>query len=323
MDAKSFARPASDEVVAKLTALQPANPFVTPQYFEARRQMGYKPWVLDCTRGDANFELGCGAFLRAGRIRRILEIASLPPLDAKNRFWQSLLSFCRAHRVTDLYLDSYGAPSSATIPDLCAHWIRRSRCEFVLALEGELRSRLSSNHRRNLKKAEKAHLQLTCAKGTDALAIHRGLQGQSLSRRRTRGEDTGVTSHASDDSAFLLSGAGDIFQATCHGIVLSSVLVLRTRNSGYYHSAGTSPEGMAHGASHFLISRVAHHLGNDGASTFNLGGADPNSTLARFKEGFGTRKVPLESAQGFVGPQWLRLALRLRDLFQSVQSIPS
>jgi GNAT superfamily N-acetyltransferase len=98
------------------------------------------------------------------------------------------------------------------------------------------------------------------------------------------------------------------------------VLLLRAATSGYYQSAGTSPEGMAIGASQFLIHAVAQALRAEGASTFNLGGADDGSSLARFKAGFGARCIALPSAQCYVGPRWRRLATRGVELVRHDRS---
>lgn len=100
----------------------------------------------------------------------------------------------------------------------------------------------------------------------------------------------------------MRSGAGCIYQARLAGEVVSSILVLRSAAGAYYHSAGTSPDGMRLGASVFLISELADALRADGCTVFNLGGTDPDQEgLRRFKAGFGAITVPLESSQSFFG----------------------
>ena len=69
---------------------------------------------------------------------------------------------------------------------------------------------------------------------------------------------------------------------------------------------GYKSEGMATGASHFLIHTVCEDLNRSGVEIFNLGGAEEGSSLARFKAGFGASVVPLASLRCYVGPVWKR-----------------
>ncbi len=142
---------------------------------------------------------------------------------------------------------------------------------------------------------------------------HVRLVNLSQERRRKRGEMTpGVT----DDEyvPFLECGCGELFQAVNKEKTLSSVLVLRSLNGAYYQSAGTAPDGMALGASHFLISGIACRLRDEGLTVFNLGGASDGSSLARFKSGFGATPVPLTSVSLYVGSPWRRKLTRLLEL---------
>jgi lipid II:glycine glycyltransferase (peptidoglycan interpeptide bridge formation enzyme) len=86
-----------------------------------------------------------------------------------------------------------------------------------------------------------------------------------------------------------------LFQALVGDRLLSSILVLRAAKGGYYHSAGTTAEGMACGASHWLVQHIAQALQSEGLQQFNLGGADEDG-LVRFKVGFGSARVELEAA---------------------------
>jgi hypothetical protein len=102
--------------------------------------------------------------------------------------------------------------------------------------------------------------------------------------------------------AILQAGAGTLYQAVIGDQVLSSALVLKAARGAYYQSSGTSPDGMACGASHFLVCEIARTLRDEGMELFNLGGADPqNRGLWEFKSGFGAIPVPLESAGVWLG----------------------
>lgn len=311
--------PAEGSVLEELAALSPANPFATVRYFEARRNVGDAAWVLGLENEAGALQLGCGAFLRTGRLDRGLEIPSLPAVGAESPFWTGLREFCRAQSVTELELGTFGSPPGTEVPTFGAHGARRSRCEFVLGLEGDLAAALSSNHARNVNKARKAGLSIGRARSAAAAVDHHALIRQSLDRRRLRGEAVGPGGHSREVPALLQSGAGELFQALRDRAVLSSVLVLRARKGGYYHSAGTNSEGMEVGASHFLIHDIACRLKAEGAEAFNLGGAEQGSTLARFKEGFGASPVPLASARWYLGPPWRRWAGRGIDWVRSLR----
>ena len=305
-----IARRADDATIAELGAAQPENPFASPAYADSRRRVGYEVWVLALHDAHDAIGAGCLGLFTTGRLNRTLEIPSLPALSFDSPFWAGLGEHCRTHGVTTLALDTFASPTGVEIPDIGARRVRRDRLEFVVDLAGDAPPRLGSNHKRNVKKAEKAGVQLTRTREADAVSTHHALMASSLDRRRTRGEEVSDAAASLDHRAFLESGAGELFQAVSGTSVLSSVLVLRAPSGGYYQSAGTSSEGMATGASHFLVHGIAEALRSEGARTFNLGGADDGSSLARFKEGFGARRVALPSAQCEVGPRWRRVATR-------------
>jgi hypothetical protein len=305
-----IATPADDARLRELGSAQPDNPFATSAYADSRRRVGYAIWLLALRSADETMISGCLGLVTTGRLNRTLEIPSLPGLGVDSAFWTGLREFCRSHGVTTLALDTFASPSGVEIPDVGARSTRRDRQEFVVDLVGDASARLGSNHKRNVKKAQKAGVRMTRTRAPDAVATHHALMTSSLDRRRTRGEQVSDAAASQDHRAFLESEAGELFQAMSGTSVLSSVLVLRAPTSGYYQSAGTSAEGMATGASHFVIHGIAQALQLEGATTFNLGGADAGSSLARFKEGFGARRVELPSAHCEVGPRWRRVATR-------------
>lgn len=308
MGARFIAVPADGGVVAELGALLPANPFATAGFFESRRQVGYAAWVMGLRDDAGGLECGSGAFLRTGALNRALEIPSLPSVGAESPFWVGLREFCRHHGVTRLDLGTFATPPGVEIPALGAHCRPRNRCEFVLPLTGDLDAMLSKRHRYSVKKAQKAGLGMRRARSAEAASVHRSLMNQSTDRRLNRGETASPIGPSPEHLAFLESGAGELFQAVRGDTVLSSVLVLRAKEGAYEHSSGTSPEGMAVGASPFLIHAVASQLSADGAGVLNLGGADVGTGLALFKEGFGASRVFLPSASCDIGPSWRRWA---------------
>lgn len=310
IDAEFIAVPANRQIIAELSARAPANPFATASFFESRRRVGCSTWVLGLRDNAGALECGCGAFLRRGRLDRTLVISSLPAVGADSSFWSGLRDFCAQHAVTKLELGTFGSPPGVEIPRLSNHGTSRSRSEFVLGLAADLATMLSANHRRNVKRAQQAGLVVWRTQTAEGLSVHQALMTDSIDRRRRRGENIPGIRPSPEHVALLESGAGELYQALRAGTVLSSALVLLGPKGGYHQSAGTSPDGMAVGASHFLIHSIALQLSAEGAQIFNLGGADEGSGLARFKEGFGASRVPLPSANFYLGAPWRRWASR-------------
>jgi hypothetical protein len=285
------------EIIARAAALSPANPFLTPNCVGARCAGGMEAWLFRVC-DDKNLMTGCPAYVRAGRLGRLLEIQTLPRgVDAL--FWSGVERFCREQRITDLVIDTFGAEPTS-IPAIATETARKRRSEYVVDLRAaELHRGLSSGHRRNLARGEKAGLRLRIATDAEACANHASLMAASMTRRHARGESvSGVA--ATTVSDYVVSGAGALYQALQGDAVLSSILVLHAERGAYYHSAGTSPEGMGVGASHFLVYNVARTLAEKGFEAFNLGGAD-EAGLSRFKSGFGSTKIDLEAVRCLFG----------------------
>ena len=304
-------REPSSERCERIAALARDNPFWTHAYARARHALGDEVWAFELGAcGEPRF--ACTGFLRAGRLRRILEIPSVPPVARENPFWSELLGFCRARGVSELTLGSFASPRSL-VPVLAGEVDRCARREFVLELQQPgLWQGLSSNHARNWKRGHKAGLELSRGAGPKAMVVHAELIGASLDRRRQRAEAVEAGGTGEEASTLERAGAATLFQAVADGAVLSSILVLRAERGGYYHSAGTSPHGMACGASHFLVRETAEALRAEGSERFNLGGVRAGSDgLERFKAGFGAVPRELEAVHLELGGGLRRCVLSL------------
>lgn len=280
-----------------LAELDPTNPFYTPNYVEARRELGFQPWFLSILHENC-LSSGCTAFLKSGRFSKLLEIPSLCSMPEDNTFWNGMLQFCKDKQISELNVNTY-ASNSVTIPSISTEIERKNRNEHVLFLRNaNLWGGLSSNHKRNIKRGIKTNLQMRCTTTLQACEEHARLQQASMLRRNNRGESVPLAIQVRGSFALIESGAGELYQVLHEGKVVSSVLVLKADKGAYYHSAGTSPHGMRIGASHFLVYNIAEALQKDSIEIFNLGGADESAPgLHRFKRGFGTSEVKLESAQ--------------------------
>ena len=279
--------------------MSPANPFMTAAYLNARMALGGEPYILSVEDGE-RMDAACPALLRSGYLRRSLEIISLPLLPDPDVFWRGLQTWCRAKNLSHVEINSFSSEETC-IPYLEGEYHRRARSEYVLDLrEQKLWERMSSNHLRNVKRARKGHVSVHRSTKASACRIHVDLMALSMTRRRVRGEQVPdyLTNQLAEVTALAQGGAGEVFQAVADGQVLSSILVLQSERGGYYHSAGTSPEGMACGASHVLVHDIAVTLQVEGRWQFNLGGvSEAGSGLEQFKRGFGARRIDLLAVQ--------------------------
>lgn len=281
----------------EVAAQCPANPFMTGPYLKARTSLGATPHLM-VLEDAGRIQSGCFAFERSGYLTRSLEITSLPPLAEHEAFWDGLRAWCRRKGVSQLDVNSF-ASASANIPFLDGEESRSRRCEYILNVQDEtIVKRMSSNHLRNIKRGHKAGVQVLRSIEESASRRHVALMASSMTRRKERGEHVPVSfdGQLAEVMALIRHGAGELFQATVDGQVLSSILVLLAQEGGYYHSAGTSSEGMACGASHVLVHEIARILKAESKPQFNLGGvSEPGSGLEQFKRGFGTDRVDLEA----------------------------
>lgn len=168
----------------------PTNPFATGSYLDAMELQGYEPWIFSVEQNNCLLG-GCGASMKTGRLNRWLQIDSLPPFERKEEheaFWSGLAEFCDDHRVSFLQLSSFGA-RSVVIPRFRHEIWRRRRFEFVLALEDrDLFALLSSNHRRNIRRAMRSGVEVQKASTEEACRQHANLMAESMERRSQRGE---------------------------------------------------------------------------------------------------------------------------------------
>lgn len=307
MEFQAYRHP-STEQCERMAILSPANPFMTPTYLTARTALGGEPYMLSIEDG-AEVYAACPAFLRSGYLRRSLEIVSLPLLPDPDVFWRGVQMWCRAESVSHVEVNSFGSEQTF-IPHLDGEYHRRRRCEYVWDLcDLKFGQQMSSNHLRNVKRARKAHVNVQRSTEKSACQVHADLMALSMSRRRVRGEQVpdGMTYQLAEVKALVQGGAGEVFQAIADRQVLSSILVLQSARGGYYHSAGTSPEGMACGASHILVHDIAVMLQAEARWQFNLGGAgESDSGLEQFKRGFGTRRIELHAVQTSTGTRFTR-----------------
>jgi hypothetical protein len=299
-------QPVGGASLAKLGVDQPENPFCTDEYVKATEMLGHEAWIVG-TRYGSKVQNAAVALLRRGRLSATLEFVSLPQEASKQEFWEVVYGECRSLKITDLIAGTF-ASTPFHLPNLAGESSRTSRTEYLVSTDqGNFERRLSYNHRRNLRKAQMAKLVIRrgSAEG-DWLREHGRLMNHSLARRASRGESVPAQgTNLEEHAAYLRAGAGELFQAMQDNEVVSSILVLRSPQGAYYHSAGTSSSGLSVGASHFLIGSICRELASERVPIFNLGGAPNGSSLARFKAGFGAAEIALSACTCHLGAKWI------------------
>jgi hypothetical protein len=300
----------SSEICARIAAHDRDNPFHTESFLRARTRI--RPGGTTAalwTDGPGDAVVGCLAFLSGRSFRRRLEIVSAPAVGPEDDFWDGVLRFCARQRIAELFVGSFGS-ARVGIPSLGTEVWRRVRREHVVALdESDPLPTFSGNHRRNVRSALRAGLTVHVGVQRSDCEAHVELVARSRLRRLQRGERVVGAPSVDGFWPFLDEGVGTVFQARDKVQPVSSVIVLRSERGAYYQSAGSSPEGMAVGASHFLIYQIMRRLHESGVRSFNLGGAGADEPgLSRFKTGFAASHRDLESALFVVARGSTRLA---------------
>jgi hypothetical protein len=300
----------------KISLFAPQNPFLTPQYAAARTSLGDTLIVLSETASTNRPTLG---FLRRGRLASTLNIPSLLGTPSED-FVSGLRQFCESEGIYETTLNTFASPS-LTIPALPHEAQRIPRTEFAFDLcVNQSDWKLGSTHRRHIRQAEKNGVEIRRTVQAENVQQHIDLIASSMTRRRNRGESVAISHDNPEVWSITRSGSGELFQAIADDVVLSSVLVMRSKTGGYDHSSGTSAEGMAIGASHLLVLSIARQLQLEGCSTLNLGGARAEEEgLRRFKTAFGTVTTELVMVRASMCTPARRACIRA---FRSIRRAP-
>ena len=310
----------SGELIETVSNLSPYNPFYTGAYVNARASIGELPCVFTLQSGRA-VVMGCTGFLRGNYFTRKLEVTSVPNVAAPEVFWEGVRRFCRTSGVWDLCLDSF-ASTRTTLPFFNGELTRRVRCEYILEVDPErVFGSLRADHRRKIRTSQRLGVELRRTSDLHACDAHTELLLASIQRRIGNHKQVSISYEDSTIRALVKHHAGEMFQAVRNGVILSSILVLKSRAAAYSHTMASSIEGMQTGASVFLIFQTLQALRHERIQIFNLGGAGPeNLGLKQFKEGFRAREVHLEAAAFSMVSPMKRI---FRTVAQRIKHMPS
>jgi GNAT superfamily N-acetyltransferase len=177
---------------------------------------------------------------------------------------------------------------------LDAESAERSELEMSL-LDVELWESMSAAQRERIDHGRTLGLVLRRGRSESAIAAHVALHVDSLDPHSLRGENVARTFERATRAALLPTGTGELFQAMLGDQVVSSLLVHRSSTSAYCESSGSSEEGMAIGASHFLRYETALALQAEKIEVFHFGSAPPPPPELQLLGGLDEAARPLPS----------------------------
>ena len=184
------------------------------------------------------------------------------------------------------------------------------RFEYMLDLEEYSPGKISSNHKRNIKKSEKAGAMVDLCAGIDAIHSHIALVNTNLGNKGVGG----ISSSAEFLRCLIQEDAGLLVQVSEGEELLASTYFITNQDSAYYHSSGTSDRGKKIGAAHFLVDRMITEMRKRDMRYLNLGGCTSGQVgLQRFKVGFRPRTRVLAAATQ-------QLAVSARQKIRSILS---
>lgn len=157
------------------------------------------------------------------------------------------------------------------------------RFEFLLDIAQYSLSKISSNHKRNIKKSTKAGAKIIFPADIDAMRSHIALVNANLGIKGVGG----ITNSSEYFRYLIEKNAGLLMQVTESGQPLASTFFITNQNYAYYHSSGTSDRGKQIGAAYFLVDCMITEMQKRQMRYLNLGGCTSKQTgLQRFKMGF-------------------------------------
>ena len=291
----------SRDLLERVSASAPENPFYTSEYVRARQNTGSNAHAL-YLEAEGRLFSACTAFSRRGRLNHRLEIISLPSISDPAAFWRGLRQFCRESGISILNIHTF-ASGETEIPKLDGEVSRKSRYEYQLDLrKTDLWSGLHRRHRRHINKARSAGLTLRRSTDPHDCTVHTRLANIALTMRRDHGHVIASEVQDHDSLAYLKNGAGEIFQTILDGEVYSSLLVIKSGKGVYSQTSGTTVAGRDLGASQLLFYETACIFQKESFDVLNLGGTDLESHgLQEFKASFGSKRLELEAAEFHFG----------------------
>lgn len=245
----------------------------------------------------------------AMRWMKLLVAESMPIANVKSeQEWHSLLTalegYAHDNGGVGIEFGPYQSNCPRSAAETCDYDVR-TYYEFPIDItpdEDVLWANLSTERKRNIKKAQKAELSIEEGTSRDDLLILDTLQSQTKQRAAERGDDFPGYQSAyleAHESVLLGGDSASLFIARRNNEPVSAALITHFNKRAYYFFGGTSKDGYKCGASPFVLWQALLAAKERGFVEFNLGGVrgdmrDKDSAffgLYRFKRGYGADEL--------------------------------
>lgn len=291
------------------------NVFHSAAYGRVIAGSGKEPWFLELLEGDTpvGFAVAGGARSRLpvfGVWRSQLALNTTPllrdGLDLREAM-QAIMAFARRERFGRLDCSAFASPNpeaTRTLEDL--DFSLRPRLEFRVPLQDSLErmmTDMSSQHRRNLRKAMSQGFTLREDSTMDGALLLRRLQNATYGRRwqlgHTHARPMPWGAYRQLMESWLETGSIRFWFVERNGKALSALGILTFGERAYYLVGGTGIEGYRVNAPFAAFGHVIEALYDAGVTELHLGGVpadahrpdSPDHGLYRFKRGFGGSTV--------------------------------
>jgi hypothetical protein len=214
--------------------------------------------------------------------------------------------------IVNLSLNSLNAVNNPEALKTAINQACNIRFEFLLDISQYSVSKISSNHKRNIKKSTKAGARIALPTDLEAARSHIELVNTNLDNKGLGG----ITNSPEYFRYLVQNNSGLLMQVTENEQLLASTFFITNQEYSYYHSSGTSDRGKQIGAAYFLVDRMIAEMRERQMSYLNLGGCTSEQTgLQRFKLGFRPETRVLASASRrlvVTGKQRIRSILSIK-----------
>jgi hypothetical protein len=181
-------------LLQELYFLSGENCHLEPKVLQIDSAKGTTLLILRVSQGRQTVAFGVARESNSWVARRLV-FTRLPQFIDKsdkvvNCFWQGLREYCQKRQVLQLDLNAFDS-SPIEVPNLSSIVKIINRQEYIIdlrQLSDYRKKELSSNHRRNIKKAERAGLSYQIRNNFEACKDHSRLMAHSMHRRKSRGQ---------------------------------------------------------------------------------------------------------------------------------------
>lgn len=213
------------------------------------------------------------------------------------------------YKLAEINLNTFNKPVDASQPSWKA--MLNFELDLISSYE-ELRLQYSKNLKRNIRKAEKAKLELMeNIKPEEVIRIFRG---SAVSRKSNFNEEA-YRMLKQLIYVLIYRGRAKVWGAFDHrNSLLAGAVFVRSKNKWIFLFSGTSQDARENGAMPFIIDRfILNHAGSH--STLDFEGSN-DQNLARFYKSFGAKQCVYYHYQKNRLPFWARYAKNAMDLLQ-------